>query len=116
MRWVITKKLKEGKSNTKARLVARGFEEENLDKIRKDSPTCTKDHLRLMLIIIATHHWLVNSLDVKSAFLQGDAIESDVYLKPPAEFRFDGLWKLEKTVYGLCDAPRACIEESRITL
>ncbi len=107
VRWVITKKLKDGNSITKARLVARGFEEANLERIRKDSPTCTKDHLRLMLTIISTHDWQVNSLDVKSAFLQGDVIGRDVFLKPPAECKFDGLWKLKKTVYGLCDAPRA---------
>ena len=41
-RWVITEKYKEGERKIKARLVARGFEELEMDKIRKDSPTCGK--------------------------------------------------------------------------
>ena len=41
VRWVVTNKLKYGKSITKARLVARGFEE-NTTSLRKDSPMCSK--------------------------------------------------------------------------
>ena len=44
VRWVITKKIKNGESVTKARLVAHGFEECSLDEIKKDSPTCSKEN------------------------------------------------------------------------
>ena len=40
-RWVISEKMKDEKSVLKARLLYHGFEEENLDDIRKDSPTCS---------------------------------------------------------------------------
>ena len=66
----------------KARLVARGFEEENLNEIRKDSPTCSKENLRIVLAIISSHQWQASSLDVKSALLQGNQIDRDLYLKP----------------------------------
>ena len=34
-------------------------------------------------------------------------IERDIYVKPPAEAKKGGIiWKLNKVVYGLCDAPR----------
>ena len=39
----------------KARLVARGFEESNLINICKDSPTCCKEHFRLLLAIVVTN-------------------------------------------------------------
>ena len=90
----------------KARLVARGFEEENLNDIRKDSPTCSKENLRIVLAIISSHQWQASSLDVKSAFLQGNQIDRDLYLKPPKEADTGNLWKLKTTVYGLSDASR----------
>ena len=107
VKWVITKKIKNGESVTKARLVARGFEEYNLDEIRKDSPTCSKENLRLILAVISSLHWKINSLDVRAAFLQGNEIDRDVYLRPPREAATSAIWKLKRTVYGLCDAPRA---------
>ena len=65
----------------KARLVARGFEEDNLSNIRKDSPTCCKDNFRLTLSIIISNKWIINSVDVTLAFLQGKGIDRDIYLK-----------------------------------
>ena len=46
-------------------------------------------------------------MDVKAAYLQGENIKREVYLRPPVEFDNGYLWKLRKTVYGLCDAARA---------
>ena len=42
VRWVVTEKFKRGVLVTKARLVARGFEEATTH-LRKDSPTCSKE-------------------------------------------------------------------------
>ena len=105
-RWIVTEKYKNGKSVVKARLVARGFEEDT-SSVRKDSPTCSKDVLRLSIAVMSCKGWTCHSLDVKSAFLQGHQIERDIYLRPPPEFDNGGLWKLKKTVYGLNDAARA---------
>ena len=69
----------------KARLLARGFEEENLVEIRKDSPTCCKENFRVLLLLIIANKWKIHSLDIKSAFLLGKKIDRDVYLRPPAE-------------------------------
>lgn len=105
--WVVTsKKDKDDKVVVKARLVARGYEE--LKEIRSDSPTCQKENIRMLLSLAVAKEWTVNSLDVKAAFLQGKAIERNIYLMPPKEFRKDHvLWKLNKVVYGLCDASRS---------
>ena len=51
--WVCTEKVKGGSLVCKARLVARGFEADSTN-FHKDSPTCSKDCLRLMLIISST--------------------------------------------------------------
>ena len=56
-RWVITEKQKvDGSSFIKARLVARGFEEDSTG-IQTDSPTCGKESLRVVLAIAASKGW-----------------------------------------------------------
>ena len=66
VRWVITEKMKNNEIITKARLVARGFEEDTV-RIQKDSPTCSKESVRLALSIAASKQWPVNSVDIKAA-------------------------------------------------
>ena len=104
-RWVCTDKMKGGKLVSKARLVARGFEEDK-SQLRTDSPTCTKESLRLLLTISASNKWGLHSIDVKSAFLQGNEISRELYLQPPKEATTNKLWKLQRTPYGLVDAGR----------
>ena len=69
VRWVITQKFKDNEIRYKAHLVVRGFEEENLKTIRKDSPTCCRDNFCLLTGIIASKQWKIHSVDVKSTFL-----------------------------------------------
>ena len=104
-KWVCTEKSKGNETVVKARLVARGFEETN-PQIRKDSPTCSKLSLRLLLLIISTHKWHAHTLDVKSAYLQGATIDRELYLIPPKAFGKNKLWRLLKCPYGLVDASR----------
>ena len=106
VRWVVTEKIREGQNIVKARLVARGFEE-NTSNIPKDSPTCSKESVRTAISIACAMGWNLNSLDVKSAYLQGNEVTREIYLKPPPEFNYGQFWKLKKTVYGLNDAGRA---------
>ena len=108
-KWVITEKVNdEGDTATKARLVARGFEERLLSSdVRTDSPTCTKTSLRMVFIAASTMSWELRSLDITSAFLQGDKIERNVHINPPPEAAEHGkIWRLNRSLYGLCDAPR----------
>ena len=104
LRWVVTPKVVEGRPSVKARLVARGFEE--IQNFRTDSPTCSREGLRIALTVISSEKWKLNSLDVKTAFLQGEEINRDICVEPPAEANTTKLWKLRKTVYGLADASR----------
>ena len=50
VQWVITEKVKDGKIATKARLVARGFEEDSSD-IPKDAPICSREAVRILVCI-----------------------------------------------------------------
>ena len=104
VRWVITPKLINGQYGTKARLCARGFEEDVV--FRTDSPTCMRESVKVVLCIITTLEWNIRSIDFKTAFLQGKSIDREVYLRPPVECNTEKIWKLRKTVYGLADAPR----------
>ena len=105
-RWVVTEKtLPNGEKGVKARLVVRGFEEDQ--QVPSDSPTASKSTLRLVLAIAASEQWKCESIHIKAAFLQGRKIDREVYLIPPQEIRQDGiLRKLDKAVYGLDDASR----------
>ena len=96
-----------GVSRTKARLVACAFEEMDGNIIREDSPTCGRKNSRLILLITNLNRWKINTMDIKSVFLQGKPIERVVYLKPLKEAHTNKIWKLNTTVYGLDDAPRA---------
>ena len=105
-RWIVTEKIKEGEKICKARLVARGFEEE-MPEWEKDAPTCNSETLKFCLSVVQVNKWNCYTLDVKTAYLQGDEIRREVYLKPPSEGKWNGLWRLKKTVYGLKDAAKA---------
>jgi hypothetical protein len=63
--------------------------------------------MRIALSIISSKQWRVNTIDIKSAFLQGNVLEREIYIVPPKEADVTGkLWKLKKGVYGLNDAAR----------
>jgi transposase InsO family protein len=101
-RWVLNQKGEE----VKARLVARGFEEES--ETQNDSPTISKSALRLFLAITASRNWTVKTTDIRSAFLQGKKLDRDVFITPPKEagVKQGIIWKLNHCLYGLNDAAR----------
>ena len=105
-RWVISEKDNPDKSkNIKARLVIRGFEDD--ENLQVDSPTVSKATFRLGLALAANEGWVPETIDIKGAFLQGRLIGREVYVEPPSEIKRAGfIWRLRKTAYGLCDAAR----------
>ena len=99
--WVLTEKGDE----IRARLTARGYEE--TQDIPKDSPTMQKPSLRLLLTLSTLFGWVIQAVDIASAFLQGNTLDRLVHVKPPREANEKGkLWKLLKCLYGLKDASR----------
>ena len=105
--WVITEKETKGTKTTKARLCVMGNKENG--QYRRDSPTVSKTGLRMLFMIASNENWPLESLDAKSAFLQGDQISRIVHVRPPKEYQTEKnrtIWKLRKCLYGLGDAPR----------
>ena len=105
-RWVIEIKKIDGLDVTKARLVAQGFEDDEARGKRKDSPTCSKESLRITLALIAASKWNCKSMDIRQAFLQGNSLEREIFIKPPKEADSQGIWRPNKCVYGLNEASR----------
>ena len=56
--------------------------------------------------------WELNTLDITAAFLQGNEIESELYIQPPKVAR-RYIWKLKRCIYGLTCAPRAWYNKTK---
>ena len=108
IRWVVTEQPNDGKNEPyKARLCMRGDLEDGKEDIRADSPTASKDTLKLALIIAANEGLKVKSIDIKSAFLQGKSLSRKIYVSPPPEANRTGkLWLLNQAAYGILDGGR----------
>ena len=69
IRWVVTKQPENGKGQpVKARLCMRGDLEKGKNLVRSDSPTASKDTLKLALLTAANEGFSVKSVDIKSAY------------------------------------------------
>ena len=66
--WVVTEKVLDEERVVKARLVARGFEED-LDKYQTDSPTCSKHSLRFVMVSASMFNWILIAIDIASHLL-----------------------------------------------
>ena len=110
-KWVITEKIKNAKKIVKARLVAKGFEEDSRN-LKTDSPTCSRESMRLVMLTASLMNWKLQTLDFTSAFLQGDSINREVFLKLPPDVGSENeVWRLKRCIYGLNDAPRSWYEK-----
>ncbi|GJR15133.1 putative ribonuclease H-like domain-containing protein [Tanacetum coccineum] len=98
----------------KARLVAQGYtQEEGIDYDEVFAPVARIEAIRLFLAYASFMNFVVYQMDVKSAFLYGK-IEEEVYVCQPPGFEDpefpDRVYKVEKELYGLHQAPRAWYE------
>ena len=81
-RWVVMENKKHDgqKLLTKARLVARGFQETL--KPLSDSPTVSKESLKISMAIAANSDFKLASVDIRAAFLQSRTLDGDVFMPP----------------------------------
>ncbi|GKE15442.1 putative ribonuclease H-like domain-containing protein [Tanacetum coccineum] len=98
----------------KARLVTQGYtQEEGIDYDEVFAPVARIEAIRLFLAYALFKDFIVYQMDVKSAFLDGK-IEEEVYVCQPLGFEDpefpDKVYKVEKALYGLHQAPRAWYE------
>ena len=105
--WNVVLKDVNNSESVKARLCARGDREAG--SVRTDSPTVSRQSLRLLLSIAASKGFKIHSLDFTGAFLQGQPIDREVYLLPPQDIREarpNLIWKVIKRLYGFKDSSR----------
>ncbi|GJR17434.1 putative ribonuclease H-like domain-containing protein [Tanacetum coccineum] len=96
----------------KARLVTQGYtQEEGIDYDEVLAPVARIEAIRLFLAYASFKDFVVYQMDAKSAFLYGK-IEEEVYVCQPLGFEDpefpDRVYKVEKALSGLHQAPRAC--------
>ncbi|GJZ97302.1 putative ribonuclease H-like domain-containing protein, partial [Tanacetum coccineum] len=98
----------------KARLVAQGYtQEERIDYDEVFSPVARIEAIRLFLAYTSFKDFVVYQMDVKSVLLYGK-IKDEVYVCQPPRFEDpdfpNSVYKVEKALYGLHQAPRAWYE------
>ena len=93
----------------KAHLVVKGYSQHpGLDYTETFAPTSKFAELCAILAIAAIEDLELKSLDISSAFLNGE-INTEVYLQQPEGFHQGGpdyVWRLLKALYGLKQSPR----------
>ena len=111
-RWVLTIKVdKDGQfKKFKARWVCRGFQDAQKYDLQTDPPTATRYGFRVASQHAASMYWDLLHLDLKTAFLQGEAYDLDrrvIHVQLPTDIGLPpylvGL--CTRSVYGLADAP-----------
>nr|GEY66255.1 putative reverse transcriptase, RNA-dependent DNA polymerase [Tanacetum cinerariifolium] len=98
----------------KVRLVTQGYtQEEGIDYDEVFAPVARIKAIRLFLAYASFKDFVVYQMDVKSAFLYGK-IDEEVYVYQPLRFEdpefLNRVYKVEKALYGLHQAPRAWYE------
>ncbi|GKA31499.1 putative ribonuclease H-like domain-containing protein [Tanacetum coccineum] len=98
----------------KVRLVTQGYtQEKGIDYDEVFPPVAKIEAIRLFLAYASFKDFVIYQMDVKSAFLYGK-IEEEVYVCQPPRFEdpefTDIVYKVEKALYGLHQAPRAWYE------
>ncbi|GKB84317.1 retrovirus-related pol polyprotein from transposon TNT 1-94, partial [Tanacetum coccineum] len=109
LKWIYKVKLYEleGILNNKARLVARGYrQEEGINFEESFAPVARLDAIRIFLAYAAHMNMVVYQMDVKMAFLN-DILREEVYVSQPDGFvdqdNPNHVYKLKKALYGTTD-------------
>ncbi|GJU84954.1 putative ribonuclease H-like domain-containing protein [Tanacetum coccineum] len=98
----------------KVRLVAQGHrQEEGIDYDEVFDHVARIEAIRIFLAFASYMGFIVYQMDVKSAFLYG-TIDEEVYVSQPPGFIDPKcpkkVYKVVKALYGLHEAPRACVK------
>ncbi|GJU94771.1 retrovirus-related pol polyprotein from transposon TNT 1-94 [Tanacetum coccineum] len=103
----------------KARLVARGYhQEEGIDFEESFAPVAGPDAIQIFLAYAAHMNMIVYQMDVKTTFLNG-ILREEVYVSQPNGFvdqdNLNHVYKLKKDLYGFkCHTPRQGLDGIRV--
>ncbi|GJV91462.1 retrovirus-related pol polyprotein from transposon TNT 1-94 [Tanacetum coccineum] len=100
-----------GVSKNKARLVARGYrQEEGIEFKEYFTPVARLEGIRIFIAFASHMNMVIYQMYVKTAFLNG-ILREEVYVSQPDGFvdpeNPNHVYKLKKALYGLKQAPRA---------
>jgi hypothetical protein len=124
-KWVFKTKVNpDGSTRYKARLVIKGYQQvEGIDFTETYAPVSKMATFRLLLSKCAKQGWLIDHLDVVTAFLNPKVDRDDIYMELPEgiEWLDPRLvncrgFRLLKALYGLKQAPRLWFENIRAFL
>ena len=111
-RWVLTVKKDKDVNfqKCKARWVLKGFQDKQKNTQQTDSPAASRAGFRCATQLAANYSWDLYNMDLKTAFLQGEAYDEtrDIICQIPPEYGYPPYIgaRLKKLGYGLNDAPR----------
>ncbi|GJT33748.1 retrovirus-related pol polyprotein from transposon TNT 1-94 [Tanacetum coccineum] len=113
LKWIYNVKLDElgGMLKNKARLVARGYRQEEGIEFEEYFPPVARLEAICIFIAFAAHmNMIIYQMDVKTVFLNS-ILREEVYVSQPDGFldleNPNHVYKLKKALYGLKQAPRA---------
>ena len=102
-KWIFTTK---DNGTKKARLVARGFQEESKPGETLYSPVARISTVRMLLSLAQEKDWSVRQLDIPTAYLNGH-VQSEIYIKAPKGLRTESkILKLQRPLYGIKEASK----------
>jgi hypothetical protein len=111
-KWVFKKKIRPDGTidKYKARLMTKGYtQKEGEDFFDTYSPIARLTTIRVLLSLAASHGLLVDQMDVKTTFLNGE-LEDEIYMTQSDGFVVKGQedkeCKLMNSLYGLKQAPK----------
>ena len=113
-RWVLTWKTDQdtGLQKAKARLVLKGFQDPDIMTMEKTAPTASKSSKMMLLALTPNMGWSIMCGDVRAAFLSGSTFKREIIVKLPKDCGpllgipvEETFMKMNKSAYGLCDAP-----------
>ena len=112
-KWVFSIKYKADESveRYKARLVAKGYTQTyGVDYQETFLPVAKLNTVKVLLSLAANLNWPLHQFDVKNAFLHGD-LEEEIYMDVSLGYMANSkdkiVCKLQRTLYGLKQSPKA---------
>ena len=112
MRWLLTWKVDEHNNRTpKARAIILGYQDPQYPQRPTAAPTPSRAGRQLFLQLCAWKKLRLAKGDISGAFLQGDDLEEELYVRPVEEITTayklpkDTVMLLRKAAYGLVQAP-----------
>ncbi|GJW68775.1 retrovirus-related pol polyprotein from transposon TNT 1-94 [Tanacetum coccineum] len=115
LKWIYMVKLDElgGVLKNKARLIARGYrQEKGIEFEESFAPVARLEAICIFIAFAAHMNMVVYQMNVKTALLNG-VLREEVYVSQPDGFvdpvNPNHVYKLKKALYGMKQAPRACI-------